>query len=130
MLYDDDEIRLSTSSAAYIESPLKAERKALMEKIAKEKLQGPTNTGALTDLKKTVLLSQVSGKKDEEKKRGDRATKKQQSSIGTKTREQEIDERTMTANTKPTLENIVKQDADDRKTEQEIKAQESATEEG
>ena len=123
---DDSDPQASSSSSTYFESPTKAKRDALQQKLAKQGLaslsQNP-GAGDLKGLKLQVLKQQVEGKKDEEKKRDQGVKDKQTPSSGTKTREQEIaSERN--PDPKPSAEQAVKQSAKDKKANEELQKNE------
>ncbi len=126
MLFDDD-LSSSTSSAEYLQSPHEAKRKELMRKLEKKGMKdAATKPGAnLNDLKLALLKGQMDKNNDksalpkEEQKAGKTATK---------TREQEIASEKLTADAKPTAEQLAKQGTQDEKAEQNLKDDEAQTE--
>lgn len=124
-MYFNDTDSPSPSSAEYLESPHEAKKKELMRQLEKKGLKDQVKPGAdLKQLKLTLLKGQVS-KKDEKPKNEpvDKGTKS-----GTKTREQEIEAQKLTADTKPTVEQLTKQAAQDEKAEEQLKADEVQSE--
>ncbi len=118
----EDEDSPSPSSAEYLESPHDAKRKALMRQLEKKGLKDAVKPGAdLKQLQLTLLKGQVNAKDDkasmpkEEKSTGKSATK---------TREQEIAAQKLTADTKPSAEQMVTQGAQDEKAEEALKTDE------
>ncbi|OGJ62074.1 hypothetical protein A3A67_00120 [Candidatus Peribacteria bacterium RIFCSPLOWO2_01_FULL_51_18] len=99
----DDDLELSGSDQSKLESFIKAERKALDQKIKKAGLEKKINpaTADKNRLKLNVLKQQLAEKKEDGKK------KEQSKSFGTKTREQEIAAAKLTAETKPTPDRLV-----------------------
>lgn len=121
----DDSLSPSPSSAEYLESPHEAKKKELMRQLEKKGLKDQVKPAAdLKQLKLTLLKGQVS-KKDEKPKSEpvDKGTKS-----GTKTREQEIEAQKLTADIKPTAEQMTKQAAQDEKAEEKLKADEVQSE--
>ena len=125
MLFDDD--APSTSSADFLQSPHEAKRKELMRKLEKKGMRdAATKPGAdLNDLRRALLKGQMDKKNDksmtpiEDKKPGKTATK---------TREQEIASEMLTADAKPTAEQLAKQGMQDEKAEQNLKDDEAQSE--
>lgn len=122
----EDEDSPSPSSAEYLESPHDAKRKALMRQLEKKGLKDAVKPGAdLKQLQLTLLKGQVNAKDD-------KATmQKEEKSTGksaTKTREQEIAAQKLTADTKPSAEQMVTQGAQDEKAEEALKTDEVQSE--
>ncbi len=109
MSYDDD-ADVSTSLREYIESPAKAKREALKQKLQKEGLKREADKpGAdLKNLKLAMLKSQVAGKEDEQTKK-DRERKKSPNAAMTKSREDEIVAQKLTADVKASADQMVDQ---------------------
>lgn len=128
MYYDDEEIRGSTSSREFLESPAKARREALKNKLKKEGIKPKTND--LQSLKRQVLQQKMDGQKDSEQKRDQEKKERQGTLIGTKTREQELKALQQTADEKPSAEQLVKQGQAQAKADEEMQKEEVATEEG
>ena len=125
-MYFEDEDSPSPSSAEYLESPHDAKRKALMRQLEKKGLKDEVKQGAdLKQLKLTLLKGQMNPKDDklkapkEDKNAGKSATK---------TREQEIASQKLTAETKPSAEQMVQQGAQDQKAEDQLKTDEVQSE--
>lgn len=125
-MYFEDEDSPSPSSAEYLESPHDAKRKALMRQLEKKGLKDEVKQGAdLKQLKLTLLKGQVNPKDDKAK------MQKEEKSTGkstTKTREQEIAAQKLTADTKPSAEQMVTQGAQDEKAEETLKTDEVQSE--
>ncbi len=134
MLYDDEsDLQPASSSREYLESPGKAKRDALKEKLKKEGLQGfadKASSGDLKGLKLSVLKQQMKGEKDKQNKTADEAQDKKGSSMGTKTREQEIVAQRMSADAKPSTQQTMEQSQQEEKAQEEIQAQEVSGEGG
>jgi hypothetical protein len=128
MYYDDEEIRGSTSSREFLESPAKAKREALRNKLKKDGLKPKTDN--LQGLKLQMLKQKMEGRKDAEQKRNNEKKDGKGSSVSTKTREQEIKARQQTADEKPSTDQMVKQGQTQAKAQEEMQKQEVATEEG
>jgi len=111
LMFPDDELDLSASDPARLESPAKARRKAFEQKLRKEGIDRKVNPASAdkNKLKLSVLKQQMEGQKDEETKRDDKQNKKMDRSFGTKTREQELREAKLTAQTQPTADLSVQQ---------------------
>ena len=119
----DDELDLSFSDPARLESPAKARRKAFEQKLKKEGIS-LTTAAATSDknkLKLSLLKGQMAGQQDQEAKRDAKQKNGQKTdrSIGTKTREEEIKQSKLTADTKPTPDALVDQTKIDAAAKQE-----------
>ncbi len=125
----DDDSEFGTSSREFLESPLKAQREALKKKLQKEGMKSDASKQGtdLKNLKLSVLKAQVSGKKDDQAKK-DQESKNMSQSFGTKTREQEIAASKMTAETKVTTDQMVDQGNIQQKVDQQIKQDETQSE--
>jgi hypothetical protein len=119
----DDELDLSLSDPARLESPAKARRKAFEQKLKKEgiSLTAAAATSDKNKLKLSLLKGQMAGQQDSEAKRDARQKngQKPDRSFGTKTREQEIKQSKLTADTKPTADALVDQTKIDAAAKQE-----------
>ena len=132
MDYDDDSV-LSASDPTRLESPAKAKRKALEQKLKKAGIvlqaSGPFKDA--NKLKLSVLKNQFAGKSDEEQKRDDQNKDRQnQKSFGTKTREQQIKADQLTAVTVASVDQSVQQEkqavaAKEEQQEQEIQGEDA-----
>jgi len=111
MMVTDDELELSASDPARIESSAKARRKALERTLKKEGLDNKIDTAAVdkNKLKLDVLKQQLEGQKDEETKKDDKRKERGNRSFGTKTREQEISAAKLTADTTFNPDKLVQQ---------------------
>ena len=125
----DDDSELHTSSAEYLESSTKAKQKELQRKLEKQGLKNAANKpGAdLKSLQLAVLKSQVAGQKDDQTKK-DQESKNASQSFGTKTREQEIAASKLTGETKVTTDQMVEQGKQDQKADDQIKQDETQSE--
>ena len=125
----DDDSELSTSSRDYLESPYKAKREALKQKLQKEGFNAEADQqGAdLKNLKLSVLKAQVVEAKSVQSK-NDQKSVDVSSSFATLTREQEIEAAKLTAQTKPSTDQQVKQGRQQQKVEEELKREETQTE--
>lgn len=122
----EDEDSPSPSSAEYLESPHDAKRKALMRQLEKKGLKDAVKPGAdLKQLQLTLLKGQVNAKDD---KTTMQKEEKNTGKSGTKTREQEIAAQKLTADTKPSAEQMVTQGAQDEKAEEALKTDEVQSE--
>lgn len=125
-MYFEDEDSPSPSSAEYLESPHDAKRKALMRQLEKKGLKDAVKPGAdLKHLQLVLLKGQVNPKDDKAKAPPE---DQKASKSGTKTREQEIAAQKLTAETKPSAEQMVTQGAQDEKAEAALKADEVQSE--
>lgn len=132
MLYDNDdsELLISSSDPRALESSTKARREALKLKLKKEGFQ-PSQDGNVDPkqaLKLSLLKSQMDGKKDEETRKAREVQRG--STHGTKTREQEIASGKMTADAKPSAQDIIRQEAESEAHDDEIQKQEVTGEGG
>jgi hypothetical protein len=126
MMRDDDdlELSLSMSDPARIESSAKAKRKALEQKLKEKNLSKVVPPGAdKSKLKLSVLRQQMEGKKDDETKRDREEKNKSKTSLGTKTREQEIAAAKLDAGAKPTADKMVEQSEREEKTKEDMQRQ-------
>ena len=125
-MFEDDDSP-SPSSAEYLESPHEAKRKALLQKIEKKGIKDAATKPAadLKQLKLTLLRGQMEPKNDPSKAPKD---EKAVGKMATKTREQEIVSEKLTADTKPTAEQLVKQGTQDQKAEDALKTDEVQSE--
>ncbi len=125
----DDEADLSPSLSAKYESPAKAKREALKQKLQKEGGKQDTDTPA-ADLKKlqlSMLKNQVAGK-DEDQTRKEKQNNKAPTSFVTKTREQEIVAQKQTADMKPSSDQMVEQGKQAAQAMEELKKDEAQSE--
>lgn len=122
----DDDSDVSTTSVDFLQSPTKAKREALKQKLKKEGLghvaMSPS-AASLQGLKLSVFRQQVAGKQDQEQKRDRQAKEEQGTSLGTKTREQEL-ANAKGIDTHPSAGQIAKEDAVHDKQQEEIQQQE------
>lgn len=124
----NEEFDFSLSSAEYLESPNKARIKALKRQLEKQGIKVDADKqNDLKALKLALLKGKVSDTKDE--KQDDQAAQDKASSQGTKTREQEIAAAKLGADTKPSADQLVKQDEQDTKAEADLKENEVQSEE-
>ena len=125
----DDEADLSPSLSAKYESPAKARREALKQKLQQEGLGHVADTSG-ADLKKlqlSMLKNQVTGKSDKKTKE-DQRKEKTPSSFVTKTREQEIASQKLSADTKLSTDQMVDQGKQAKQAMEELKQGEAQSE--
>ncbi len=125
----DDDSDISISSREYLESPAKAKCEALKQKLQKEGFKAEANKqGAdLKGLKLSMLKAQVASRKDDQGKK-DRESKNSSQSIVTKTREQELEASTLAGDTKLTTDQMVDQGKQQQKIDDQIKQDETQSE--
>lgn len=132
-MYDDEKLRGSTSSREYLESPAKAQMKELRNRLKQEGVQSAAATPGsdnLQGLKLQMLKQKMDDRKDAAQRGEDAKTEQQGTSIGTKTREQEIRKQRRTADEKPSADQLVRQGTAQAKAQEEMQKEEVATEEG
>lgn len=107
----DDELELSASDPARIESSAKARRKALERKMMEQNLEQKVDPAAAdkSKLKLDVLKKRLEGEKDEKTKKDQQRKEKTGSSFQTMTREQEIQAQKLTAETQLTPDKLIEQ---------------------
>lgn len=124
---NDDEAFVSQGSAEYFESPNKAKMKALKAKLEKQGIKvAADKQNDLKALKLALLKGQVDDKKDE--KAAQNAADAKGTKQGTKTREQEIAASTLTADAKPSADQMVSQSRQDQQAKEALKQDEVQSE--
>ena len=111
MMVTDDELELSASDPARIESSAKARRKALEWKMKEQNLEKKADSAAAdkSKLKLDVLKKRLEVEKDEKTKKDQQRKEKTGSSFQTMTREQEISAAKLTADTTFNPDKLVQQ---------------------
>ncbi len=122
----DDDSELSTSSREYLESPLKARREALKQKLRKEGFHTAAQSGERKNLQLSVLKAEVT--KDRKAQVSKSLQNDRPSSFGTKTREQELKSQAMGADFQPTADQMMQQGNAHQKADDLLKKDEAQSE--